>query len=1849
MKRFLSLILAMAIIASVFVAVPVQAANNSYREWKQYSGYWKSYKLGGSSCTMKSSGCTTTALAMAAVKLGCESESSFDPGVFLTRMNNAGGYNGYGAIKWEKISKAVPNMSMVGSEIKFSTESNSTRIAKISEKLNNGYAVLITILRYTDAKGKHWHYVLADSVNNGTLNILDPGYANGNGDITAKYGSAEIMIRSIRVFKNNGSEKYKKAITLPAETHTCSYSVSTESSHPHNKYNICNCGKKVYLGKDTVSSCSSCYPVGNVNLTRSFEKTKGTATFYRNTVSNADSYTLKLYKNNSLYNTYTMNNSTYYVSGLPSGNYYAVLYARNSSTGEERRSSCDSFKIVDTYTVSYNANGGSNAPSSQTKIEDTPLTVTSSIPQKEGYVFKGWAKSKNAVTPQYLSGDSYETNANTTFYAVWEPEVYTVTFDANGGTGTLESKTITYGNTMKMPNSVIKEYAYLIGWSTDKNATKAEYALGVDYKVKGNLTLYAVWGNATWSNEVSNGLQGSGTEAEPYLISTAADLAYLANKVNTQTATPTYEYYKMTDNINLTYNEWVPIGIYGNENQYFYGSFDGNGYTISDLYITQPNQNYVGLFGYAKDSNIKNLTVTGAIESITADNAFHLGGIVGYTNNVNLNGLSAKYFNIGGITANSGTSSVGTIAGKTENGKIERCISEDCSINLKSGQYNAGMIAGYCTSDMADCDVISTDEGLFSAASSVNNSYIGGICGQLLKTAERCSVNAPYFSNNLKTKSSRIGGFSRKLDGEVKVCSVKFTDGDKNSITVDGSSTVYVGGFSGESRNNAKITDCKFDGKTVSVSTSSGSTYVGGLLGYAYAKTTPTVSVNGGQSLSFASLPKKDGFKATWYTDPDYKTPYDFSQVVTSNITLYAKWEKGDDTPEIWDGTSKEPAYNAETKTYTITNGEELAWVSDVTNGVITSGTNFPTDITFSGYIIELANDIYLNDVSDWKNWETTPPKNNWKPIGTLSWSSSTEFDGIFKGNNFTVFGLYDNRTNGLSSGLFGNNGGYINNVRVSHSFSENTYSGGIAGNNWSYVINCVCTKSKIKGTYAGGIVGINSNYPATIEYCVNESQVDGTSYAGGIVGSNGQEFVEDGHGVVRYCYNEGNVTGESHAGGIAGLSTGRTYNCNNNAKIIATNAYGCAGGIVGELSGYTYSNSRIENCSNNAYVYGDGYVGGIVGYLWSACVKYCYNSGFLRTYSTSSATYLGMISGLNTGKSDRYACIYYCYTSNIYHDLYNNLDNYINISNVSMKNLSNLSNLTGFSNSNWAIDTNLDIYNPYIIKLYDNYKTYGVTAVLEEDNSYINRTFANVDGDISGSGSSYSYVGGILGNGYDSSSGSSGVRNVVGMADNVSATTSGSSYKAYSGNVVGYNSANKFSFENVYYNSEMNVTSSTSNIDTTGTPRSQKTMNASFYTNLLGLTPYSSLKNLESDDKAVWVLKNGELPELYYNCLNDITVSDDIENGTITIDKTQAIDGEVVTVTATPNEGYVLNKIYVNGAEKDGTTFIVSGDSEVFATFSEKIAEYSVAVTASENASATVANVDSAEPMPMSMGENGSQTTALTAKDGEEILVTANADEDYTVDTIYVNGEEIAGDSFILTDNTTVTMDVTSISTELRAITDDAEDVGSYFAIVGGSISDAGEETVKYIRYWSADDTQTVYTTEPETGIGTYTAELMDLNASTTYYYQMTEQGEVKSFTTEEEIIPVLEDNENKEEGDGYVGDEDGGHDDGEDDGDSGTSTSSITTTTYKTLASTYKFSIECSRALTTEFLAIACYDNAGNLLTLSQIKCDGDTSYTASVPIDANIDYAKIFVWRGLSDMKPLADTEIVEITKK
>ena len=72
------------------------------------------------------------------------------------------------------------------------------------------------------------------------------------------------------------------------------------------------------------------------------------------------------------------------------------------------------------YTISYNANGGTGAPSSQTKFHNTILTLSSTKPTRKGYTFVGWSTNSSATKASFQPGGSFVNNANTTLYAVWQ-------------------------------------------------------------------------------------------------------------------------------------------------------------------------------------------------------------------------------------------------------------------------------------------------------------------------------------------------------------------------------------------------------------------------------------------------------------------------------------------------------------------------------------------------------------------------------------------------------------------------------------------------------------------------------------------------------------------------------------------------------------------------------------------------------------------------------------------------------------------------------------------------------------------------------------------------------------------------------------------------------------------------------------------------------------------------------------------------------------------------------------------------------------------------------------------------------------------------------------------------------------------------------------------------------------------------------------------------------------------------------------------------------------------------------------------------------------------------------------
>lgn len=129
---------------------------------------------------------------------------------------------------------------------------------------------------------------------------------------------------------------------------------------------------------------------------------------------------------------------------------------------------------------------------------------------------------------------------------------------------------------------------------------------------------------------------GTGTKDNPYQISNGAELAYLAQQVNSEKIDSEDTFITLTNNIDLNNKAWTPIG---NSDSVFAGTFDGNGHTISGLYINitgsyspaKKGRLYQGLFGCVEDGTVQNLIVTGSVTigNEKSVNVSYIGGIVG--------------------------------------------------------------------------------------------------------------------------------------------------------------------------------------------------------------------------------------------------------------------------------------------------------------------------------------------------------------------------------------------------------------------------------------------------------------------------------------------------------------------------------------------------------------------------------------------------------------------------------------------------------------------------------------------------------------------------------------------------------------------------------------------------------------------------------------------------------------------------------------------------------------------------------------------------------------------------------------------------------------------------------------------------------------------------------------------------------------------------------------------------------------------------------------------------------------------------------------------------------------------
>lgn len=282
--------------------------------------------------------------------------------------------------------------------------------------------------------------------------------------------------------------------------------------------------------------------------------------------------------------------------------------------------------------------------------------------------------------------------------------------------------------------------------------------------------------------------QGEGTATDPYRISTADELAWLAQEVNAGRGA---SYNAVLGNdIDLKDKEWTPIGK--NSSYAYKDTFDGGGYTISGLKIDSTAQ-YQALFGYVKGGTIKNLTVVG---SVTSSNKY-TAGIVAYGSPVTVKSCTNKV----SVTATEKGYAAGVVASASTNSEVMGCTNIGAIIGC--GDFVGGIVgAGSGIKTISNC---------FNHGSVTNNGKpsgyaycTGGIAGNVSSSSStviRCG-NTGAVTSTIKRTGGVVGGAA----GTISACF--------NTGTVTG---IYgVGGVAGgASTKDVKITDCYNTGDVI--------------------------------------------------------------------------------------------------------------------------------------------------------------------------------------------------------------------------------------------------------------------------------------------------------------------------------------------------------------------------------------------------------------------------------------------------------------------------------------------------------------------------------------------------------------------------------------------------------------------------------------------------------------------------------------------------------------------------------------------------------------------------------------------------------------------------------------------------------------------------------------------------------------------------------------------------------------------------------------------------------------------------------------------------------------------------
>ena len=276
----------------------------------------------------------------------------------------------------------------------------------------------------------------------------------------------------------------------------------------------------------------------------------------------------------------------------------------------------------------------------------------------------------------------------------------------------------------------------------------------------GTVNNYGTITGGTFSSGITGDparVTGSGTETDPYQISTAEGLKWFRDKVNSG------EYglcAVLTADITLDSSEaWTPI--VPDNTHYYTGTFDGKGHTISGLNVTGEFM-YAGLFGTVKDGTIKSLTVAGKVSP--SNSQCIVGGIVGYASKAVIKNCS-NHCSVTGRT----TSIIGGIAGFNSSGAIIDCYNVG-TISVINYAEAIGGIVGSNSGTISNC---------YNVGTVSNDTSVGEIAGHNSDTVENC-----YYLNT--TNNNAVGKNKGTITSTKSMTAAQFADGTVLNLLING-------------------------------------------------------------------------------------------------------------------------------------------------------------------------------------------------------------------------------------------------------------------------------------------------------------------------------------------------------------------------------------------------------------------------------------------------------------------------------------------------------------------------------------------------------------------------------------------------------------------------------------------------------------------------------------------------------------------------------------------------------------------------------------------------------------------------------------------------------------------------------------------------------------------------------------------------------------------------------------------------------------------------------------------------------------------------------------------------------